>query len=183
MSGAYPRDLESVAATQDGTVIELRPIRPDDEPLLHDLTAHMSREDLRMRFFSPIRVLPHTLADRLVHLDYGREMALAALHDATILGIARYSAEPGSRVAEYAIAVRSDWTGHGIGYLLMTRLIEIAARRGITEIVGEVLAENRRMVQMCRELGFTVRHDPNDAALLEVRKVLTAPVVTGALSN
>jgi acetyltransferase len=175
VSEAYPSRLESVAATHDGTIIELRPIRPDDEPLLHDLAAHMSREDLRMRFFSPIRTLPHALAERLVHLDYTREMALAALHDGTVLGIARYSAEPGSRVADYAVAVRSDWTGHGIGYLLMARLIEIARREGIAELIGEVLGENHRMVEMCRDLGFTVRHDPSDATLLEVRKSLAAP--------
>jgi acetyltransferase len=175
MSGAYPSYFESVAATADGTLIRLRPIRSDDEPLLHDLASHMSREDLRMRFFSPIRMLPHALAERLVHLDYDREMALAAFHDKVVLGIARYSAEEGGRVAEYAVAVRSDWTGHGVGYLLMTRLIEIAARRGISDLVGEVLAENHRMIQMCRELGFTLRRDPNDASLLKVRKTLTAP--------
>lgn len=110
-------------------MIQLRPIRPDDEPLLHDLAAHMSREDLRMRFFSPIRALPRALAERLVHLGYPREMALAALHEGTVLGIARYAAKPGSGVAEYEVAVRSDWTGHGVGYLLMTRLIEIARSR------------------------------------------------------
>lgn len=183
MSGGYPSHLESVAATPDGTVIELRPIRAEDEPLLHDLAAHMSREDLRMRFFSPIRLLPQALAERLVHLDYDREMALAAFHGGAVLGIARYSAEKGSDVAEYAVAVRSDWTGHGVGYILMTRLIEIAQRLGIRELVGEVLAENHRMVQMCRELGFTVRHDPSDTALLEVRKTLTGPETAQASSS
>lgn len=175
MNETDPGHLESVATTPDGSMIQLRPIRPDDEPLRHDLAAHMSREDLRMRFFSPIRPLPHALAERLVHLDYPREMALAALHEGTVLGIARYAAEPGSGVAEYAVAVRSDWTGHGVGYLLMTRLIEIARDQGITELVGEVLAENHRMVEMCRELGFTVRHDPSDLTLLEVRKTLAVP--------
>jgi acetyltransferase len=171
-TSAYPSHLESVAAARDGTPIRLRPIRPDDEPLLHDLAAHMNAEDLRARFFAPIRTLPHKLAERLVHLDYSREMALAAFHDGTVLGIARYSAEPGSTVAEYAVAVRSDWTGHGIGYLLVTRLIEIARQSGIAELIGDVLAENRRMVQMCRDFGFTIRRDPNDAALLEVHKRL-----------
>jgi acetyltransferase len=171
-TGAYPSHLEQDAIARDGTPVRLRPIRPDDEPLLYDLAAHMSGEDLRARFLSPIRTLPHALAERLVHLDYSREMALAALHDGTVLGIVRYSAAPGSRVAEYAVAVRSDWTGHGIGYLLVTRLIEVAREAGIEELVGEVLAENHRMVEMCRELGFTVRRDPLDATLVEVRKRL-----------
>ncbi len=165
MTSAYPTHLESEAEARDGTMVRLRPIRPDDEPLLHDLAGHMTREDLRMRFLSPIRALPHAMAEQLVHLDYDREMALAALHDGTILGIARYSAEPGSDTAEFAIAVRSDWTGHGVGYLLMTRMIEIARNAGLAELFGEVLAENHRMVEMCRELGFTVRPNPNDATL------------------
>ena len=174
-AGAYPSHLETAAIARDGTPVRLRPIHPDDEPLLHDLVAHMNIEDLRARFFTPIHTLPHALAERLVHLDYTREMALAAFHDGTVLGIARYSAEPGSTIAEYAVAVRSDWTGHGIGYLLLTRLIEIARGAGITELIGEVLAENHRMVQMSRELGFTIRRDPNDAALLEVHKRLAEP--------
>jgi acetyltransferase len=171
----YPSHLESLATARDGTPIRLRPIRPDDEPLLHDLAAHMSPEDLRARFFAPIRTLPHAMAAQLVHLDYSREMALAACHDGTVLGIARYSAAPGSRVAEYAVAVRSDWTGHGIGYLLLTRLIEIARDAGLEELIGDVLAENHRMVAMCRELGFTLRRDANDAALIEVHKRLAGP--------
>jgi acetyltransferase len=175
MSSAYPSHLESDAAARDGTPIQLRPIRPDDEPLLHDLAAHMTREDLRLRFLSSIRTLPHAMAERLVHLDYDREMALAALHDGTILGIARYSAEPGADAAEFAIAVRSDWSGHGIGYLLLTRTIEIARDAGIAELFGEVLADNHRMVEMCRELGFTIRRDPHDATLVEAHKRLAPP--------
>jgi acetyltransferase len=171
-TGAYASQLESVAIARDGTPIRLRPIRPDDEDLLYDLAAHMSPEDMRARFFSPIRMLPRAMVERLIHLDFSREMALAALHDGTVLGIARYSAEPGSAVAEYAVAVRSDWTGHGIGYLLLTRLIGIARGAGIAELIGEVLAENHRMMEMCRDLGFTIRRDPNDAALVEVRKRL-----------
>jgi acetyltransferase len=68
--------------------------------------------------------------------------------------------------------VRSDWKGRGLGYLLMTRLIEIAAARGIGELVGEVLHENRRMLEMCRTFGFSLATDPDDAALVVVRKRL-----------
>ena len=74
--------------------------------------------------------------------------------------------------AEYAVAVRSDWKGRGVGYVLMARLIEIARQYGIGELVGEVLRENEPMLAMCRELGFAIRADPNDAALIRVRKPL-----------
>ena len=94
--------LESRGTTRDGTLIALRPIRAEDEPLLQDLFAHLNQEDVRLRFFAPIRQLSRTLADRLSHLDYGREMALIAQHDRVILGAASYFAELGTRSAEFA---------------------------------------------------------------------------------
>jgi acetyltransferase len=168
----YPRELASRARLRDGTEIDLRPIQPEDELLLHDLVAHMTPEDLRLRFLAPIRALSHLLAARLTQIDYDREMALVATQDGTVLGIARYFADPDRLQAEYAVAVRSDWKGRGVGYALMRRLIEIARQYGIGELVGDVLRENEPMLAMCRELGFAIRADPNDAALVRVRKKL-----------
>src|SRR4051812_5924688 len=145
---------------------------PEDETLLHDLVAHMMPEDLRRRFLAPIRALSHQLAARLTQIDYDREMALVATHRGTVLGIARYFADPDRLQAEYAVAVRSDWKGRSVGYVLMRRLIEIARQYGIGELVGDVLRENEPMLAMCRELGFEMRADPNDAALVRARKRL-----------
>jgi acetyltransferase len=170
----YPKDLESTVIVRDGTPIALRPVRPEDEPLLRDLFTHMSREDVRLRFFAPIRELSHRFAERLLHIDYDREMALSAQHDGATLGVARYSADPDKQRAEFAIAVRSDWKGHGVGYLLMTRLIEIARVAGIGELFGDVLHENQPMLDMCRELGFSVAANPKDWTLVTVRKSLSA---------
>ena len=108
-------NLESRGTTRDGTLIALRPIRAEDGPLLQDLFAHLSQEDVRLRFFASIRQLSRTLADRLSRLDYGREMALIAQHDGVILGAASYFVELGSRSAEFAVTVRSDWHGRGVG--------------------------------------------------------------------
>jgi hypothetical protein len=94
-------NLESTGTTLDGTPIALRPIRPEDEPVLQDLFAHMSLEDVRLRFFAPMRELSHALAARLSHLEYGREMALVAQHDGMTLGVARYSADPDRLSAEF----------------------------------------------------------------------------------
>jgi acetyltransferase len=168
----YPRELADRRRLRDGTEIELRPIRPEDETLLHDLASHMTPEDLRRRFLAPIRALSHQLAARLTQIDYDREMALVAMQRDTVLGIARYFADPDRLQAEYAVAVRSDWKGRGVGYVLMQRLIEIARKYGIGELVGDVLRENEPMLAMCRELGFGMRADPNDAALIRVRKAL-----------
>jgi acetyltransferase len=171
---SYPAWLESAERLLDGTEIHLRPLKPEDEPLLQDLAAHMTPEDLRLRFFAAVRGLSHAVAERLAHVDYDRTMALLAEKDGVVLGVARFHAEPGRSSAEYAIAVRSDWKGRGLGYLLMTRLIAVAREWGVGELVGEVLPENRRMLQMCRELGFTIAADPADPSLIQVRKRLSA---------
>ncbi|HWB49499.1 MAG TPA: bifunctional acetate--CoA ligase family protein/GNAT family N-acetyltransferase [Stellaceae bacterium] len=168
----YPRHIETIGAARDGTPIALRPVRPEDEPLLQDLFAHMSAEDKRLRFFAAMRELGHALAARLSQIDYDREMALIALHDGVPLGVARYAADPDRLRAEYAVAVRSDWKGCGVGHLLMTRLIDVARAAGIGELSGEVLRENKPMLDMCRALGFTVAENPTDAGRISVRKPL-----------
>jgi acetyltransferase len=169
----YPKNLETMEQLHDGSAVLVRPARPEDEPLVHDLAAHMSPEDLRLRFFAPIRSLPHTLAARLTQIDYDREMALLALQDGIAVGIVHFFADPDRERAEYAVAVRTERKGRGIGYLLMTRLIDIARQCGIGELIGEVLRENDRMLEMCRALGFQIAPDPQDGAVLRVRKRLT----------
>lgn len=170
----YPKELESEATLRDGTVITLKPVRPEDEPALQDIVNHMNPDDLRLRFFTPMKGLSHALAARLSQLDYDREMAILARRaaDGLVLGVVRFAADPDNRQAEYAIAVRSDWKGHGIGRLLMSRIIEIAGRRGIGEIIGDVLHENEPMLRLARALGFTLVTHPDDPELVRVRKVL-----------
>jgi acetyltransferase len=169
----YPQELEAVERLRDGTVLRMRPLRPEDEPLLIDLATHMSREDLRLRFFTTVPGLTHTVAARLSQLDYERELGLVAERDGVALGVAHFFADPDRMRAEYAIAVRTDWKGHGVGFLLMTRLIRIARQHGVGELVGEVLRENEPMLQMCRELGFTICPQSADPAIVQVRKILT----------
>jgi acetyltransferase len=169
----YPKELETAETLRDGTVLGLRPLRPEDEPLLHDLAAHMNHEDLRLRFFTPVQGLTHTVAARLSQLDYDRELALLAERDAMALGVVHFFADPDKLRGEYAIAVRSDWKGRGVGLLLMTRLIAIARQRGIGELVGEVMRENEPMLQMCREFGFSIVPQPADPAIMLVRRILT----------
>jgi acetyltransferase len=145
-------------------------VRPEDEPLLHELAGHMSPDDLRLRFFTPFRGLTHAVAARLSQIDFDREMALLALHNGVLLGVAHFFADPDRQRAEYAIAVRTDWKGRGVGYLLMSRLIDIARQFGVGELIGEVLRENGPMLQMCLALGFTVEQDPEEVAVVRVRK-------------
>jgi acetyltransferase len=169
---SYPQELDSVEQLRDGTVLRMRPLRPEDEPVLVDLAAHMSREDLRLRFFTTVPGLTHTVAARLSQLDYDRELGLLAERDGVALGMAHFFADPDKLGAEYAVAVRSDWQGRGVGFALMTRLIEIARQRGIGELTGEVLRENKPMLQMCQELGFGISPNQNDPSIVLVGKRL-----------
>jgi len=168
----YPQHLATTERLRDGTVLRVRPLRPEDEPLLHDLAAHMTPEDLRLRFFTPTRGLTHPVAARLSQLDYDRELALLAELDGMVLGVVRFASDPDRLQAEYAIAVRSDWKGRGLGYLLMTRLIDIARQKGIGELFGEILRENEPMLQMCHEFGFAITPDPHDPSIMLARKGL-----------
>ena len=172
--------FEPAEKLPDGTVIRLRLIRPEDEPLLQDFAAHMSPEDLRLRFFAAMRGLSPMLAARLSHIDYDRDAALLAFAEGAeeVLGEARFSADPDYHAGEVAIAVRSDWKGHGLGHLLMARLIELARQRGIDGLVGNVLPENAAMLRLCREFGFTIGIDPSDPKLLRVSKTLYLHRVT-----
>jgi acetyltransferase len=165
-------NLASRGTTRDGTSIALRPIQAEDEPLLQDLFAHLSQEDVRLRFFAPIRQLSRILADRLSHLDYGRQMAIIAQHEDVTLGAASYFTELGAGSAEFAVTVRSDWHGRGVGYLLLTRLIQVARQAGIDELFGLVLRENKPMLDMCRDLGFSIVREPHDVTVLRVQKLL-----------
>jgi acetyltransferase len=176
------KQLEAAEKLPDGTVIRLRLIRPEDEPLLQDLAAHMSPEDLRFRFFAAMRGLSHDLAVRLSHIDYDRDAAMLAFAEGAdeVLGVARFSASPDHRIAEFAIAVRSDWKGRGLGHLLMARLIQLARQRGVDGLVGEMLPENAAMLRLCRGFGFTITIDPGDPKLRLASKMLQDPGVLTA---
>ena len=171
---AYPKKLEETVRLPDGREFLVRPIRPEDEPLIHEMIGRTSMEDIRLRFFAPMRRLPHAMAARLTQIDYDREMALIAVaHDPAlagdaIFGVVRITADPDGERAEYAVLVRSDMKGKGLGHLLMNRILDYARTRGIREVFGEVLRENTTMLQLCRELGFVKRDHPDDPGIVEV---------------
>ncbi len=174
----YPRQLERQIALRDGSAAMLRPIRPEDEPTLQATFDRLDKEDVRMRFFAPLGRLPHVLAARLTQIDYDRQMAFVAVRPAMQgggdegLGVVRIAIDPNHERGEYAVVVRSDLKGSGLGYLLMMAIIDYARRQGLREIFGIVLRENERMLRMARQLGFTVQGVADDPSLVEVRLAL-----------
>ena len=155
----YPRELERQEHLSSIGNLTVRPIRPEDAPLLSQLIADLTPEDAKFRFFIPIRNLDPSALARFTQIDYDREMAFVAFADNLpdcLLAIVRLAADPDNVRAEFAIVVRSDMHRRGLGRLLLARLIEYARRRGISELFGDVLAANRPMLALCSQLGFTI---------------------------
>jgi acetyltransferase len=173
----YPNQLEHRITLRDRTELLVRPIRPEDAPAITALFAHLTPEDIRFRFFAAMKELPPALLARLTQIDYDREMALVALRpdaapDDALCGVVRLHADPDHARAEYAVVVRSDWKGHGLGYDLMQEIIAYARARGIGEVYGTIMSDNTPMIDMAREFGFAIAPDTEDPALVVARLTL-----------
>lgn len=140
----YPSQWERHLVLGDGWKIFARPVRPDDEPLILHLLQQVSKEDLRLRFFDSIKQFSHPFLVRLTQLDYARAMALLAFDEASgdILGVVRVHSDPAGESGEYAILLRSDLKGHGLGWALMQLIIEYGKSKGLKRMVGQILQEN-----------------------------------------
>jgi acetyltransferase len=151
--------------------VRLRPIRPEDEALYRDFFAKVTLEDQRLRFFTAAPSLSHRFLAQLTQIDYAREMAFVAIapKDGSLLGVVRMVADPDYIEAEYAVLVRSDLKGLGLGWRLMNHLIAYARAEKLKQLHGSILADNSTMLQMCRELGFVVETTPGDAGVRTVR--------------
>jgi len=158
----------------DGWRIFVRPIRPDDDLLIRDLLAHVSKEDLRLRFFDSIKEFSHQFIAKLTKLDYARAMAFAAIDEASseMLGVVWLYSDATRETGEYAILLRSDLKGRGLGWALMQLIIEYAKSEGLSRIDGQILQENSVMLKMCREMGFKVKTDAEDRGVCDVTLVL-----------
>jgi acetyltransferase len=166
----YPADWERHDVLRDGRRVFVRPLKPEDLAYYPEFLAHVTSDDMRLRFFAPVKELSPAVLDRLTHLDYALAMAFIAFDDATgeVLGVVRLHRDPAGKSGEYAVLVRSALKGHGLGWLLMSRMIEYARSEGLALIHGQVLAENTTMLTMCAGLGFTIASDPAEAGIMVV---------------
>jgi len=161
----YPDRYEKTCLTKSGLEIFLRPIRPEDEPLLSDFYFHsLSAESRYYRFFSAIKELPHKTLARLTQIDYDRDATLVALdkqaETETMVGVCRMERIPGTDKAEAAITVADRWQGKGIGAKMLESCVSIARERGIQLLFGYVLAGNTNMLALARKLGFVIKPGP-----------------------
>jgi acetyltransferase len=162
----YPQQYASSAALRDGTSVVIRPIRPEDEPMMARFHETLSDRSVYFRYFRAMSLehrASHARLARLCFVDYAREMALVAVRQdpaagrPEILGVGRLCREPGLDQAEFAVIVSDRWQKHGLGTRLLTRLVEIGRQEGLARISGAILTDNVEMQHVCERVGFTVR--------------------------
>jgi acetyltransferase len=179
----YPEELEEWISWQGGPLL-LRPIRPEDGAAHIAFFNALDPEDVRYRMFIRIRELQPSQLARLTQIDYDREMAFVAVRGTgaggyETLGVARAVCDPDNIRAEFAVIVRSDTKGKGLGRILMKKLIVYCRSRGTQEIVGEALSYNRAVLNLARGLGFNVHIAP-DEGVARMRLDLHPAVDAGA---
>jgi acetyltransferase len=168
----YPKQYVSHEELRDGTPVTIRPIRPEDEPLMVRFHETLSEESVYMRYFHMMNLTQRTAHERLTRIcfiDYDREMALVAEHtdpqtgERQILGVSRLSRRGAvTDEAEFSVLVSDRFQRRGLGTLLVGRLLEVGRAEGLRRITAEILFDNRPMQSICRKLGFDLRRDTEE---------------------
>lgn len=162
----YPRQYITTWLLQEGTPVTIRPIRPEDEPLMVILHQTLSEQSVYLRYFHMIKLsqrIAHERLTRLCFIDYDREMALVADYqdphtgEHQILGIGRLSKSHGARAAEFALLISDAWQSKGLGTELLHLLVQIGRDEGLKCITAELLIENGAMKRVCEKVGFQLQ--------------------------
>jgi acetyltransferase len=171
----YPARYIRTYELPDGTQITLRPIKPQDEQMEHEMLSTLKPETMRTRFFSIISDISHEMLVRFCNIDYDREMAIVAEiregEQKRIVGIGRLIVDPDFRAGEYSVLIHDNFQGKGLGYKLVDVLIGVAQDKGLEAIHGTVLSRNGKMLRIALKLGFTLQHE-EDGETIQVRLVL-----------
>ncbi|MDJ0608316.1 MAG: GNAT family N-acetyltransferase [Kiloniellales bacterium] len=155
--------------TRSGRRMRLRPIQPDDAAALQRAYARLDVRDKRARLFVPVPQLTDETAQRFCTIDEDHELCFVLEADdepGEIMGGGRLMGAPASDSAEFAVSLRSDLKGQGLGTALLKTLLEVAPERGFKTVWGSILADNHAMRALAEKLGFQVRRDPDDPSLV-----------------
>lgn len=162
----YPLQYVAPWTLKDGTPVTIRPIRPDDEPLMVAFHHTLSDRSVYLRYFAPLtlaRRTDHQRLTRMCFIDYAREMALVVERTDpetgahAIIGVGRLIRLPGRTTAEWAILVSDEYQRSGIGTELLRRLLDVARDEHLEHVIAEILPENRGMLRVAEKLGFRLR--------------------------
>lgn len=173
----YPKELEETIVLDGGEALLVRPIRPEDEAAHLEFCEKVDPQDMYYRLFTHWRHFTHAFLARFTQIDYDREMAFIAVRKNTdgkdeTLGVARAVFDPNNQRAEYGVLVRSDLHGQGLGTRLMRKIIAYCRSRGTRTLFGHILSDNRAMLQLATDLGFTLDYDSDDNVVIATMPLL-----------
>ena len=171
-----PPDFEDTLEIP-GATVTIRTMQPEDRDIEHRFVRELSEQSRYYRFHSALKELSPYMLERFTHVDYPEEMAIIATvpegGGEMQIGVARYARRPGSQTAEIAIVVADAWQGRGVGTRLLIDLRRLATAAGIRHVEASVLPDNRRMLGLARELGFSLKAlKPADYSTIELGKEL-----------
>ena len=167
----YPTRYVAPWTLKDGSVVEIRPIRPEDEPRMVKFHETLSERSVYLRYFHLMNLEQRTTHERLTRIcfiDYDREMALVAERrnpetgESEILGVGRLTKIHGTTEGEVAVVVSDSWHGRGLGKELLGRLLKVGADEKLTKLTADILPDNRDVMRICERLGFTLKHSLED---------------------
>jgi acetyltransferase len=171
---AYPTRYISVWDMKDGSAVNIRPIRPEDEPAMVRFHETLSERSVYLRYFHIMNLEQRTTHERLTRIcfiDYDREMALVAERrnpqtgESEILGVGRMTKVLGTQEAEVAVLISDRYQGRGLGRELLSRLQLVAADEKLERITADILPDNRSVMRICQKLGFTLKHSLDDSVV------------------
>jgi GNAT superfamily N-acetyltransferase len=157
----YPRELEKQVTLKDDSRLLVRPIRPGDETLMHELLYSFSKETIYHRFFALISDMSLEQLKYYVNVDYEERMAIVSVIEVEdrekIIGVARYDLDRLTNMAEVAVVVEDEWQNKGLGSYLLEYLAQIAKSRGISGFTAEVMPDNFRMLHLLNKTSRTIK--------------------------
>ncbi len=176
----YPEEFVTERRLHDGTPVVLRPIKPEDEPMWHELLAGCSAQSLWFRFSYRFKQTTHEMATRYCFIDYDREIGIVAEveedGERKLIGVGRLVADMNHESAEYAVIVVDRWHGRGLGGLLTDYCLEVAKKWGVKRVVAETSKENARMLATFRNRGFSLNHEQEEDVVLVNKELVNGRV-------
>jgi acetyltransferase len=166
----YPEEFVAERKLKDGTPVVLRPIKPEDEPMWHELLASCSTQSIWFRFSYLFKQTTHEMATRYCFIDYDRELGIVAEVEEEgqrkLIAVGRLVADMNFDAAEYAVIVVDRWHGHGLGGLMTEYCLEVAKKWGVKRVVAEVSKDNARMLATFRNRGFDLNEEQEQDVVL-----------------